>query len=157
MLGNRDGRTTGWRKQSPPTLWDICTQAVLCYQHPQQRHLTAVAFDVDMLPDEIHTFLAEHWECVGRRFISDNPGNAQAGGTNYPGWSLACSTYIFSTSDSPFLSVTVDSHSWLLTYTEHGRVLLLLWGRRSGRKRRCWTFPTIYTQRLDLIIHGSAG
>jgi hypothetical protein len=44
-----------------------------------------------MLPDEIRTYLAEHWACVVcRRFIRDNPGNAQAGGTNYPGWCRPC-------------------------------------------------------------------
>ncbi len=59
--------------QEVPSLWDICTQAVLRYQRPQQSHLAAVAFDVDMLPDEIRTYLAEHWACVVcRRFIRDN-------------------------------------------------------------------------------------
>jgi hypothetical protein len=60
-------------ENSAPSLWDICTQAVLRYQRPQQSHLAAVAFDVDMLPDEIRTYLAEHWACVVcRRFIRDN-------------------------------------------------------------------------------------
>ncbi len=62
MLGNHVGRTKDWRKPSAVPLGHLYTGR-------------SSTFDLDLLPDEIRTYLAEHWACVVcRRFIHDNPG-----------------------------------------------------------------------------------
>ncbi len=83
-------------ENSAPSLWDICTQAVL---RPAPTTKTSHSSGIRSGPDadEIRTYLAEHWACVVcRRFIHDNPGNARAGSTNYPVWCLPCTQRTFS-------------------------------------------------------------